>query len=234
VLFATLERFVSVAESGDSRGSLGTREGFPQESQDSEASSLPHLSTIDSGDGLARVGGKIGFFLELLARFAEDHRGDGDRIAAALERGDAGTAELLAHGLKGVAGNIGATAIQKATSGLEDILRHGEDPLAREAALVALRAALAATLDELEPIILARFQAKQDVRLTSPERMAAILAELGRLVEDFDLEAVNYFKEMRSELLGSFGEERLAQLEARLTAYEYEEAARWLRSETPS
>jgi PAS domain S-box-containing protein len=234
VLFATLERFVSVREPGDSHGSLGTREGFPQENQDSLVASLPHLSTIDFRDGLARVGGKTGFFLELLARFREDHRDVGDRIAAALEGGDAETAELLAHGLKGVAGNIGATAIQKATSGLEDILRHGGDPLAREAALVELRAALAATLVELEPLVLARFQAEQDIRLTSPERMAAILEELGRLVENFDLEAVNYFKEMRAELLGGFGEERLAQLEARLTAYEYEEAARWLRSETPS
>ena len=111
VLFATLERFVSVREPGDSHGSLGTREGFPQENQDSLVASLPHLSTIDFRDGLARVGGKTGFVLELLARFREDHRDVGDRIAAALEGGDADTNAAVAAALLGA--KFGAEGIPK-------------------------------------------------------------------------------------------------------------------------
>ncbi|MEI6385907.1 MAG: response regulator [Spirochaetota bacterium] len=241
VLFATLERFVRMPASGDRHPASGDRrwdgdasEDSPQERPGSEPSSLTSLVTIDTREGLARVGGKTDFYIELLTRFAEDHREDGNRIAAALARGDAQMAELLAHSLKGVAGNIGATAIQKAAAGLEDILRHGADPLTQEGAIIAIRAALASALDELSPIMEARLQAGLEARQASPERRAAILEELLRLLENFDVEAVTYFKDIRSELLGIFGSERLMKLEDALTNYEYEEAAQWLRSETLS
>ena len=47
-------------------------------------------------------------------------------IRSALEASDPGTAERLAHTLKGVSGNIGATMVQKAAEKVEKAIRAGD------------------------------------------------------------------------------------------------------------
>jgi HPt (histidine-containing phosphotransfer) domain-containing protein len=60
--------------------------------------------------------------------------------------GDRGTAERLAHTLKGVAGNIGAEAVQKKAALLQDSIRE-------DAPREALKTVLEETRELLEPIV---------------------------------------------------------------------------------
>jgi len=87
------------------------------------AQMLPRaMPGFDPAQGLRRVLGKPASYLQLLRKFVV---GQGDAVArlrAALVAGDAALALRIAHTLKGVAGNIGATQLQSDAGQLEAAL----------------------------------------------------------------------------------------------------------------
>ncbi len=101
--------------------------------------------------GMRSLGGNQQRYLALLRDLADSHQGDGARVRELLANGaGAAAARQLAHGLKGVAGTLGAVRIQALAGGLDGLLREGEggerlpricESLDRE--LAALAAALA-------------------------------------------------------------------------------------------
>ena len=100
------------------------------------------VANLDSDAGLARVGGNRKLYLKLLREFAEHQGAVVARITEAQAAGDTKTAERLAHTLKGVAGNIGATHVQSAAAALERCLRDGASQKDVEAAKQKVAAAL--------------------------------------------------------------------------------------------
>lgn len=96
--------------------------------------------------GLKRVLGKQGIYLSILRKFAKGQKDSVSEIERALDSGDRGTAERLAHTLKGVAGNIGAEAVQKKAALLQDSIRE-------DAPREALKTVLEETRELLEPIV---------------------------------------------------------------------------------
>jgi two-component system, sensor histidine kinase and response regulator len=112
---------------------------------------LAVLPGFDLSRGLAALGGRSDKYLDLLRRFVAAHREDPGRIRGLLEAGDPEAARGLAHALKGVAGNIGATALAQAATRLEALLRSPDCTAAAvdsrliddvDSALAALAAAL--------------------------------------------------------------------------------------------
>src|SRR4029077_12556361 len=84
---------------------------------------LPTIAGLDTNDGLSRVGGNRKLYAKILHQFAEQQSPAADQVADALATGDHALAERLAHTLKGVAGNIGATGVQSAAAALERAIR---------------------------------------------------------------------------------------------------------------
>ena len=85
-------------------------EGFEknQEIKNLGKETLPDLSCIDIEDGLMRAGGNIHRYKKMLIKFASN-QGDVDKkIKQAIDENNIEKATILAHTLKGVAGNIGA------------------------------------------------------------------------------------------------------------------------------
>jgi two-component system sensor histidine kinase/response regulator len=74
---------------------------------------LATIKGLGTNDGLARVAGNRKLYLKLL------------QTTVALNQGDRGLAERLAHTLKGVAGNIGARSVQAAAGALEKLFVSG-------------------------------------------------------------------------------------------------------------
>ncbi len=81
------------------------------------------IAGFDGGVGLQRALGRPALYADLLCRFVDGQQGTRDALSAALREGDHATAERLAHTLKSVAGNIGATALAHAAHLLEQDLR---------------------------------------------------------------------------------------------------------------
>ncbi len=94
-----------------------------QRPQDDDADDLPSIAGLDTKDGLSRVGGNRKLYLKLLRQFVEQQGPAVEQITEALASGDIALAERLAHTLKGVAGNIGATQVQAAAGALEKLIR---------------------------------------------------------------------------------------------------------------
>ena len=90
------------------------------------------LDGLDLVEGVKRVGGDRALYRRLLLQFRE-HSGDADdEIRAALAAGDRAAARAGVHTLKGVAGNLSASALYKAAQKLESVLRRGSEPAGAE------------------------------------------------------------------------------------------------------
>jgi two-component system sensor histidine kinase/response regulator len=74
-------------------------------------------------------------------------------IAQALQDGDGPGAERLAHTLKGVAGNLGATSLAQSAGVLESALREGQAAHLRQSALRDTGRVLEQLLSALRPVL---------------------------------------------------------------------------------
>jgi HPt (histidine-containing phosphotransfer) domain-containing protein len=86
---------------------------------------LPAIDGLDMVAALRRVLGKSPLYLSMLRKFKTGQRGAPLGIRKALEAGDWPTAERIAHTLKGVSGNIGASRLQLLAESLETALNEG-------------------------------------------------------------------------------------------------------------
>ncbi len=83
----------------------------------------PQIPGLDLRLGLRHTMGKKPLYLSLLRRFVRGQQAGLLPIEQALEAGDTTAAERLAHTLKGLAGNIGASALQVAMEKVETAVR---------------------------------------------------------------------------------------------------------------
>jgi len=96
----------------------GVREGAPQDASED----VPALDGLDTRRGLYHVAGNAALYLRLLDSFRQTQRGTAAGLHAALARGDNAEAGAVAHSLRGVAANLGATALERAARDLEAAL----------------------------------------------------------------------------------------------------------------
>jgi two-component system sensor histidine kinase/response regulator len=119
------------------------------ESTEPESQAVLHIAGLDVGQGLRRAIGNIPLYLSLLRKFSAGQRLVPQQISQAIDSKDWARAELLAHTLKGVAGNIGAHAIQHAAADLENAVAEQSEGLCR-AQLMRLSEQLNPLLDQLD------------------------------------------------------------------------------------
>ncbi|MCB1734830.1 MAG: response regulator [Gammaproteobacteria bacterium] len=116
-LFAVLEKWIKVPE--ERRQPVPERDGPGR----APPPAVPIMDGIDTVDGLARVGGNSTLYLKILRKFMDSQADACARIRQAV---DAETAQREAHTLKGLAGNIGATALQEVAAEVEAGYRNSE------------------------------------------------------------------------------------------------------------
>ena len=227
VLFETLERHCrrrneARPESGEAAAPGGRANAAEAE--------LPRLTEFDLTAGLARVAGNRKLYRELLGKFAESQGETPREIAEALEAQDRTKAERLAHSLKGLAGNVGAVEIHKAAALVEDAIRSVAGAEKIQAAMNSLKPLMERAVRELSGLAETKALSTETPPPADSKRAAEIVAELVRLVGNFDAAAAEYLQRVRPELLGSFRSESLDFLARRLGAYDFSAAARWLET----
>ena len=215
-LFATVRRWLPDA------GQTDLAAGASPGAHDKEP--LPDVSGLDVGDGLTRVLGNRETYGRVLTLFRDNHADDAEAIGRAIDEEEWGSAEHLAHTLKGVSGNIGAKAVFKAATALEKAIRErleGDASPALErtkgslkellAGLGAVLAQLDATSDETEPP-------------PDSQTLAAGLERLGVLLSNSDGEAVDLWNEIRSGLATTAHSPEFAKLNGQIQGFEFEAA----------
>ena len=175
---------------------------------------IPSLDGIDTRRGLHLVAGNTALYLQLLDSFRQNQRGTAAGLHAALRRGDAGEAAAIAHSLRGVAGNLGASALERAAGDLEAALAP-PGPIPAPAAVVLMAAvddALAGLMHALD----SHFLSAAPIEPASPAAAAdAVLAlrKLQALLAEFNGDSTDYFDSARpalATLLSSATMDRLA------------------------
>lgn len=149
VLVATILRHARSEESPP-----GWRPGVAAARVASEAppAAVPPVPTfaagmVDHAALLTRFNGRRDFIAKLAASARKQHGGASARLRDVARAGDLATLAFIAHGLKGLGGNLDAGPLREAAMALEQAARAGSD---ESPALVApLAEALDATLKEL-------------------------------------------------------------------------------------
>ncbi len=203
---------------------------------DVDDDTVPQAEGLDHVLGLRRSGGKKALYRSLLRKFVDSHRDVCARLKAALARGADGDtdglaeAQHLAHTLKGVAGNLGASAVQALASELERRLSAG----APGADLEAARAPLA---DALAQLVEALARQLPDIPETGdaaasapdPEVLREVVETLDRQLDEGDAEAQDTAARHAALLAGALGDQHLRFTHA-VARYAYDEARQMLRT----
>lgn len=164
----------------------------PEERQELPA----HSPRLDSTGGIRRVGGNRELYLSLLDQFSEQYARSGRQIELLLARHEDDEVKSLLHGLKGVAGTIGAVQVQLICRNLEKaIAEEGRSEVDR------LTAELGQAMEELEYDIrdlLEKHSSAQSASsiLHCQDVASALLLQLRDLLRDNNLEALNCFSRL--------------------------------------
>jgi two-component system sensor histidine kinase/response regulator len=240
LLYATLLKWLpaSTAQDGLSEGNLfaagGTAPATAKPALEPPAAAalrarLDAIDGLDVATGLAQVRGKLTSYARILKLFADGHADDADRLRAFVAQGDLAATGLLAHALKGAAGNLGAREVQALAAALDAALKRGEAeaaqaPLARLAErLPRLIAALHAALADDDLLA----QAAAPAPRTAEQQQT--LDELAALLASDDTRARHVLAANRPALAAALGSAPLAQLERLIDTFDYERALQQLK-----
>jgi two-component system sensor histidine kinase/response regulator len=215
-MFSTLRRYYFNSDD----------QAAPRDVESSGAGALPPIPGIDTVSGLRRVVGNRDLYFDLLRRYSEGQRDAATRIKEALDGGDRSLAERLAHTLKGVSGNIGASEAQTVAATLEAAIEDAETGPAIAQMLVRLSAIMTALTGNIAASLAEA--AKNRPAAAKKSRVAHSLSEmtgkLTRYAEESDSEALDYFDSVRDELVELCARGDFDKLEASLRSYDFSSA----------
>ncbi len=209
-LWRTLARLIRPREglghSAPIQGDLPASDAHvpPGHAGHSVINALATVSGLDVRLGLRRVMGRQPLYLVLLRKFAGSQASAVRDIRAALDAGDIGLAERIAHTLKGVAGSIGATELERDASALETAIHAKATRDMIDAALLpaSLRLdTLVAGLNEKLPATAAQELSQTD----QADQVVMVCAQLARLLAEQDFEAEEVFEQNREVLETALG-----------------------------
>jgi CheY-like chemotaxis protein len=201
----------------------------PELVSDTAQANVPKdIAGLDTRAGLRRVMGREALYLSLLRKFMESQTHAMRDIEAALDASDWPLAERIAHTLKGVAGNIGATSLERAAGILERSLHTGSGRDAVNQALIepqTLLDSLISALVEKLPAV----NASDRAPLANPLQIRDICKNLARLLAQQDFEAEEVFEQNRAVLKGALGS-GYADLKQAITSFNFDDALQSLKS----
>ncbi|MGF6274473.1 PAS domain S-box-containing protein [Massilia sp. UYP11] len=188
---------------------------------------LPHLPGIDLKSTLPRFAGSIERFCEVFVRFAEGQAHTFGELRAHVEAGERGAAGQLAHRLRGVSANLGATGAAEAARALEQALRDADDATVRLRLADLARAleAVTATARELAPPA-AREPAQELPGMDQGATLHDALACLLHLLENNNMRAIAAEGALRPALALDAGQPAAAALADAVATLRFGDAAR--------
>jgi PAS domain S-box-containing protein len=185
------------------------------------------LQFLDLVQALARVGGKKPVFLGMLQQFVTNYRSVGEQMAALVAAADYRSAARVAHTLKGVAGNVGASGLQEMAGELELALENKHTKDGVPGCLSQCRVELDRLVGELVEVIPAAAQA-QSSGAVDAKSFAPVLRKLRDLLSEDDPAAGDYLDDEADVLRSTLGDD-FTPISAAIRAYDFSLALKALR-----
>ncbi|MDD2915190.1 MAG: response regulator [Gallionella sp.] len=207
------------------RTMAATAEVIPQALPDVD---LPSgIDGLDMVNGLRRVLGKKSLYLSMLRKFATGQKFVMAEILQALEGNDWDTAQRIAHTLKGVSGNIGATALQQLAEKLEAAIREHRPRAEVDAQIGELKNTLAHFIDGLEQKMTE--EPRPAIVTVAPEELKIVRDKLEALLADDDAEAFDLL-DTNAGLLNAAFPDHYRQIDNCIKSFDFEAALIALRA----
>jgi two-component system, sensor histidine kinase and response regulator len=210
-LFRTLEQYVAKQPMQADGRTPAPATGKPRPAGAAEA--LPQLAGIDTAQGLKRLLGNQKVYTNILRKFGQDFQEAAETIKNLAAAGKEQDAIILAHTIKGAAGNIGAVELQEAAAAVEKWFKEGGQGLP-EAAYPEFFTSLARVLDSLkalepagEPETAARADQVAPLPLELAKELAQRLREAIETGDVTELEAIALKLQSRTDMGARYGEE---------------------------
>jgi len=201
--------------------SLSESESSMHQHPPTESSIWLGVEGLDMTNGLRRVLGKKALYLSMLRKFYSGQHSADLEIATALKNDDWSTAERLAHTLKGVSGNIGATQLQVLAASLESAIAGRAEPTSLDAQIRDLGTPLRHLILLLEaklPVALLREPTTFD-----HHQLDLVCIKLTTLLADNDVEATEVFDQNRDLLCAAFPD-HFREINAAVESFDFEAA----------
>jgi two-component system, sensor histidine kinase and response regulator len=195
---------------------------------DDSSHDLPSIGGLDTKDGLSRVGGNRKLYLKLLGQFIDQQGPSVEQITDALAKGDIPLGERLAHSLKGVSGNIGATQVQSTAGVLERLIHDRADATSVDAATQQVVACLVPLVTGLRAALELTGAGAQQPSATSappsPAQSRATAARLSALLSELDPGAADFLETNHAALRPLFDDGSWREFEGLVHGYAFEDA----------
>lgn len=189
-----------------------------------EGWSVQSIPGIDTSAGLAVSQGNFKLYKKLLQKFMETQNDFSAQFRKAWQSEDPDAAMRVAHTLKGVAGNIGATEIQAAANKLESACKKRSNRDEIKELLDKVENALQLVLENLAIINHELLPVKSEALLVDRDQLETRFKKLINLLQEDDADAVDVLEEIQ-EIMGNHQETReLKELEELIEQYVYDEA----------
>ncbi|MBU0499403.1 MAG: DUF3365 domain-containing protein [Gammaproteobacteria bacterium] len=226
-LYATLLKWLPVMESASDfvPPTPATPAMALPETTDREL--LEAIPGLDVEQGLRVVRGKMSSYLRLLALFAEHQGENRDRLCERMAAGDLEEVRMIAHAIKGVAGNLGARRVFESSDRLQMAIRQDADRVEIERHYSALMEALPPLLEAIRGLP----ERPAGTAAAPPDRtrLSEVLDRLDRLLDQDDMEAGSLARQEADLLRAGLGEAAGGLLQ-RIAAIDYPGALALLRS----
>ena len=187
------------------------------------------IKGLDMVNGLRRVLGKMPLYILMLRKFVAGQKSAVAEINKALADNDWVTAERLAHTLKGVSGNIGATGLQQLAEKIEAAIKRRHPRNELDGLLNALENLLKNLIWQLEQK-LPEERAKIIVTVDQ-EKLKVVCDKLDALLADDDAEAGEVM-EANADLLNAAFPEHCRKIDDSIRSFDFEAALIALRVAT--
>jgi PAS domain S-box-containing protein len=238
-LYAILGRWLPVRDlSAPSlaakREKAGSSEEFggtpPTAAELAQLAKLARIPGLNVSRGLGVVLGHTESYLDLLARFIENHSGDSLRLSECVNGGDRARARLVVHTLKGTASTLGLTELAERAAALETLI--AAEPAAEDWARTAL-GEVGAIEECMHILAMAMTESPADDladnAAVNGQKLSEWLNELDGLLEQSDTAAIDFLREHAEVLRASLGV-KAGQLEKTVKRFDFEAARTLLRT----
>ncbi len=221
ILYATLRKWIK-----PSGHEIVNKKLTPKSKPDQ---AFPELEGINTSAGIKRMGGDQARYQKLLVMFMTNHADIISELESAFKENDFKTTKLLAHTLKGVAGNIGADQLQVDSKSLEDTIKDADEVQIKKQ-LLKLKKSMDIVLSSISD--LNRKHSEQIISINEEEKtidskdLISIFKELMKYLNDSDTQAQETFNQLTSKIKNTnLGSHELIQpIERLIDAYNFETA----------
>jgi signal transduction histidine kinase/CheY-like chemotaxis protein len=164
---------------------------------------IPSINGLDITDGLKRVLNNKIVYLSLLRKFINNQHDFPNSIRSSLDKHQWHQAELLAHTLKGVAGNIGANKLSAKADILEKLIHNQDTSDLIDIACNQTNLLLNQLIEDIENQVL--IDMEEDISIDNPyQNIEDLLEQIKQLLIDSDGDAVDLFNKNQAKIKARF------------------------------